>query len=188
MKRIKKFRNFGGGFEKLATYLNGVLKKGADFAEGVWDVTKRESQETKLAFNILRRMLRGEKVLEGEKEFVKRQSGDMIRILPLVAISGLPIPIPITPLLIFLGKKYGFDFLPKDHRQLLVVKIELPEEIRDQLSGLPESGGGFHIVDILLKNNRVLKNRTILNSSKLILNPDEDIKPEDLVEIFGTTD
>ena len=119
MKKIKKFESFNEGIEKITNYINRLLKRGGDFANDVWDATKRESQETKLALEILRRMLKGEEVSDREKEFVKRQSGDLARILPLVAISGLPIPIPITPLLIMLGKKYGFDFLPKDHRDLL---------------------------------------------------------------------
>jgi len=188
MNNIKNFQSFNEGFGKLTDYLNRLLKKGGDFASEVWQVTKRESQETKIAVDILGRMLKGEKVSDKEKYFVKKQSGDLVRILPLVAISGLPIPIPITPLLIILGKKYGFDFLPKDHRGILENQIDLPEDVKSQLDGLPESGMGFHIVDILLKNDRVLKDRTIINSSKLILNIDEDIDPEDIVEIFATTE
>ena len=188
MKNIKNFQSFNEGFGRLSDYLNRLLKKGGDFASEVWQVTKRESQETKIAVEILGRMLKGEKVSDKEKYFVKKQSGDLARILPLVAISGLPIPIPITPLLVVLGKKYGFDFLPKDHRAILENQIDLPESVKLQLDGLPETGMGFHIVDILLKNDRVLKNRTIINSSKLILNPDEDINPEDIVEIFATTE
>ena len=188
MKNIKNFQSFNEGFGRLSDYLNRLLKKGGDFASEVWQVTKRESQETKIAVEILGRMLKGEKVSDKEKYFVKKQSGDLARILPLVAISGLPIPIPITPLLVVLGKKYGFDFLPKDHRAILENQIDLPESVKSQLDGLPETGMGFHIVDILLKNDRVLKNRTIINSSKLILNPDEDINPEDIVEIFATTE
>jgi len=64
-------------------------------------------------------MIKGEEVSEKEKTFLRAQSMDIVRILPLVAISGIPSPLPITPLLIMLGKKYGFDFLPKDHRGLL---------------------------------------------------------------------
>ena len=188
MKNIKNFQSFNEGFGRLSDYLNRLLKKGGDFASEVWQVTKRESQETKIAVEILGRMLKGEKVSDKEKYFVKKQSGDLARILPLVAISGLPIPIPITPLLVVLGKKYGFDFLPKDHRAILENQIDLPESVKSQLDGLPETGMGFHIVDILLKNDRVLKNRTIINSSKLILNPDEDINSEDIVEIFATTE
>jgi hypothetical protein len=183
MKKIKKFDSFNESFGKISTYLNRLIKRGGDFAQDVWDVTKRESQETKLALEILRRMLKGEEVKDTEKQFLKRQSGDLARILPLVAISGLPVPIPLTPLLIVLGKKYGFDFLPKDHRGILNSEIDLSEEIKSQLDGLPESGMGYHTVDIILKNGRVLKNRIIINSSKLVVNPDEDIKTEDIDEV-----
>lgn len=64
-------------------------------------------------------MVKGEEVSDKEKKFLKAQSKDIVKILPLVAIQGIPIPVPITPLLIMLGKKYGFDILPKDHRDLL---------------------------------------------------------------------
>jgi hypothetical protein len=184
MKNIKNFQSFNEGFGKITDYLNSLLKKGGDFAQNVWDATKRESQETKIAVEILGRMLKGEDVSDKEKEFVKKQSGDLARILPLVAISGLPIPIPITPLLIMLGKKYGFDFLPRDHRGILNNVIELTEDVKSQLEGLPETGMGYHVVDVSLKNGRLLRGRTILNSSKLILNPDETISPDEIDEIF----
>jgi hypothetical protein len=186
MKKIKKFQSFNDSFLKISDYLNSILKRGGDFASDVWDATKRESAETKLAVEILGRMIKGEEVSDKEKEFVKKQSGDVVRILPLVAISGLPIPIPITPLLIVLGKKYGFDFLPRDHRKLLNKEIELTPDVISQLDGLPETGMGYHIVDILLKNDRVLKRRTIVNSSVLLLNYDEEIKADDIEEIFST--
>ncbi len=88
-------------------------------ASDVWDATKVEGEETKIALEILSRLIKGEEVSDNEKKFLKEQSKDIARILPLVAISGIPIPVPITPLLIILGKKYGFNFLPKDHRSLL---------------------------------------------------------------------
>lgn len=119
MKRLKKFESFNDGFEKVGNYLNELIKKGGKMASDTWKATKVEGEETKIAINILSRMIKGEDVSENEKKFLKAQSKDIARILPLVAISGIPIPIPITPLLIMLGKKYGFDFLPKDHRGIL---------------------------------------------------------------------
>jgi hypothetical protein len=183
MKKLKKFEAFNEGISKMAFYINYLLKRGGDFAQNVWDVTKREKEETKTAVGIVGRMLRGEEVTDREKEFVKKQSGDLVRILPLVAISGLPIPIPIIPLLIMLGKKYGFDFLPRDHRGILENSIELTDDIKSQLKEIPESGMGYHIVDITLKNGRVLKNRKVINSSKLLLNPDELIEANEIEEI-----
>jgi hypothetical protein len=126
MKKLKNFEAFNEGLGKVGNYLNDLIKKGGKMASDTWEATKRESQETKLAVGILSKMLKGEEVSEKEKSFLKEQSKDIVRILPLVAISGIPIPIPITPLLIMLGKKYGFDFLPKDHRGLLKDDEETP--------------------------------------------------------------
>lgn len=100
-------------------FIKDTLKKGTDFAQDVWTTTKREGVETKIALLILRKMLQNKEVTDGEIKFLKEHSIDLIKILPLVLISGIPIPIPITPLLIVLGKKYGFDFLPKDNRHYL---------------------------------------------------------------------
>lgn len=127
MKKIKKFDTFNEGLEKVGAYLNDLIKRGGKMASDTWAATKVEGEETKIAMNILSRMIKGEEVSEKEKTFLKAQSKDIARILPLVAISGIPIPIPITPLLIMLGKKYGFDFLPKDHRGLL--KDEIDQDI-----------------------------------------------------------
>ena len=96
-----------------------LVKKGTDFAEEFWTATKREGQETKIAIIIIRKMLKGKEVTYGEKEFLKEHSIEMAKLIPLVLISGIPIPVPITPLLIALGKKYDIDILPKDNRHLL---------------------------------------------------------------------
>lgn len=126
MRKIKKFDSFNEGLGKVGAYLNDLIKRGGKMASDTWEATKVEGEETKIAVNILSRMIKGEEVSVKEKLFLKAQSKDIARILPLVAISGIPIPIPITPLLIMLGKKYGFDFLPKDHRGLLKDDETLP--------------------------------------------------------------
>ena len=119
MRKVKNFEAFNEGLEKVGNYLNDLIKKGGKMAADTWEVTKRESQETKIAVGILSKMLKGDEVSEKEKSFLKEQSKDLARIIPLIAVSGIPVPIPITPLLIMLGKKYGFDFMPRDHRGLL---------------------------------------------------------------------
>lgn len=100
-------------------FIKDSLKKGSDFAQDVWVTTKREGLETKLAILILRKMIQNKEVTDGEIKFLKEHSLDLVRILPLVLISGIPIPLPLTPILVVLGKKYGFDFLPKDNRHYL---------------------------------------------------------------------
>ena len=116
MERIQTFENFNN---KVSSYLSNLAKKGGELASSVWSAAKVESQETKIAIDILGKMVKGVKVSDKEKEFLKAQSKDIAKILPLIAIQGIPVPIPITPLLILLGKKYGFDILPKDNRDLL---------------------------------------------------------------------
>jgi hypothetical protein len=119
MKKIKTYEGFSDGVDRISDYINNILKTGGKLAKEVWETTKREGEETKISLEILGRMIKGQEVLEKEKKFIRAHAGDLIRILPLIAIQGIPIPIPITPLLIILGKKYGFDFLPKDNRHLL---------------------------------------------------------------------
>jgi hypothetical protein len=116
---MSRTKSFNDGIEKIGIYLNDLIKKGGKMASDTWEATKVEGEETKIALDILSRMIKGEQVSDKEKKFLRAQSMDVVKILPLVAISGIPIPIPITPLLIMLGKKYGFDFLPKDNRGLL---------------------------------------------------------------------
>ena len=117
MKNVKDFESFNeSGFHN---YIHKILKKGGTLASDVWEATKREGQETKMCVGILSRMVKGEEISDKEKKFLRAQSMDFVKILPLIAIQGIPIPIPITPFLIILGRKYGFDILPKDNRHLL---------------------------------------------------------------------
>lgn len=119
MQNIKSFTKFNEEFGKISDYLSDLVKKGGKMASDTWEATKTEGKETKIAVSILSKMIKGDNVSDKEKLFLKAQSKDLARIIPLVLISGIPIPIPITPLLIVLGKKYGFDFIPKDNRHLL---------------------------------------------------------------------
>lgn len=49
--------------------------------------------------------------------------------------------------------------------------IKLPEEL--SLVNRPESGMGYHIANIFLKNGEVLINHKVINSELLLLNSDE---------------
>ncbi|GEM_PF-5811229 len=48
-------------------------------------------------------------------------------------------------------------------------KILLSDKFTKQLINTPESGMGYHKVDIYLKNGEVLKNKIVLNCSILTL-------------------
>ena len=84
--------------------------------KSVRNTAKRERKETAIAVKILRRYILYREISEDEKRFLKEQSIDIARLLPLVAIQAIPVPIPIAPLLIGLGKKIGIDLIPKEQK------------------------------------------------------------------------
>lgn len=101
---------------RLGDWAKKLYKGGLDFSKSVWKSIKRESKETQDAFKILKKMIQGKDVTIDEKDFLKLQSVDLVKILPLVVIQGLPGAIPITALLVNIGKKYNIDILPNSHK------------------------------------------------------------------------
>ena len=63
-------------------------------------------------------------------------------------------------------------------------KIELDDIFKDQLINAPETGMGYHLVSVRLKNGKVLNDRTILNCSLLVLNEGEKINQSDILDIL----
>jgi len=62
-------------------------------------------------------------------------------------------------------------------------KLRLKEEHVKYLSELPETGMGYQIVNIILVDGRLLKNRIVLNSEFIVLEEDESINPSDIQSI-----
>lgn len=123
MKYIKTYETFthpefDGLDEGLKDFIMQAVNKGKEFAKDVWDATKRESRETREAVNLLAKLMKGETITDVQKAFIKAQAVDLIKVLPVIAISSIPVPIPITPFLVYLGKKVGFDLLPNSHTKV----------------------------------------------------------------------
>lgn len=115
---IKSFREFNSrqiDENLIVDKLKEWFKKGTNLAKDVWEATKRESRETKEALRLIDILVHGEKISDEQEKFLKAQAVDLVKILPLIAIQGIPVPVPITPFLIVLGKKAGFDILPNSH-------------------------------------------------------------------------
>ena len=102
-------------FGDLKGILKSIWSKGGKLTQDVIDGAKREGKETSKLVQLLNKMLHGNSITSDEKTFMKAQGKDLLKVLPLVAIQGIPLPIPITPLLIVLGKKFGFNILPDSH-------------------------------------------------------------------------
>ncbi len=62
-------------------------------------------------------------------------------------------------------------------------KFKIPEKFVHQLVKLPESGMGYQLVKVFLSDGKILRNRKVLNSSLLVLEPDEDISPSEIEKI-----
>lgn len=156
--------------EGAIEWLKKMKGKAIKFGKSVWDGAKREGKETREVFRLLQSVLRGEKISKTQKEFIKAQSVDLVKILPLVAIQGIPIPIPITPLLIMAGKKCGFDFLPNSHTkvkyQFESIEINESELNEDWTSKLKPNEIEMvkGIVEIILQIKDVDNRREVANT------------------------
>ena len=104
-----------GVVQNLKDTLKSIWSKGGKLTQDIIDGAKREGKETLKLIQLLNKMLHGDSITYDEKTFMKAQGKDLLKVLPLVAIQGIPLPIPITPLLLVLGKKFGFNILPNSH-------------------------------------------------------------------------
>lgn len=63
-------------------------------------------------------------------------------------------------------------------------KIKLLQKHINILENLPEQGMGYQIVDITLKDGKILKERIVINSTYLQLEENEKINPNEIEEII----
>jgi hypothetical protein len=61
--------------------------------------------------------------------------------------------------------------------------LQLPNKWVNHLLKLPETGVGYQLVKIFLKNGKVLHNNKVINGSVLILPPEEKIHKDEIVKI-----
>lgn len=66
-------------------------------------------------------------------------------------------------------------------------KIVLTDELTKQLVNTPESGMGYHRVDIYMRNGEVLKNKIVLNCSILTLESSIKINVDEIEKISPST-
>jgi hypothetical protein len=108
-RRVKKVYSDINNFK-----VKNALNWGRRYKDKLILLGKREALETKEAINILIKMISNKKVTDNEKELLRRQSIDILKI-----ISTAALPLPITAILVALGKKYNFEIFPADHKELL---------------------------------------------------------------------
>jgi hypothetical protein len=62
-------------------------------------------------------------------------------------------------------------------------KLLLPDKFINQLIALPETGMGYQLVKVVLKNGLILSKHKVFNSSLLQLEADEDILQNEIERI-----
>lgn len=62
-------------------------------------------------------------------------------------------------------------------------KVALPKKIVDILVNTPESGMGYHVVTIKLKNGELLFDRKVINCTYLLLTENENITKENILAV-----
>ncbi len=98
--------------EKVLLWLDKSLKWIHTNWEDLKIATNREKKETIVAMMILRKIIAGEEISDYQKRFLKAQIGDIIKILFHISLKFIPLPIPLSAIAIFLGKKLGVNVLP----------------------------------------------------------------------------
>ena len=99
--------------------ISKTIKTSSDGVRAVLEIIATESDETRRSVLIVLKFFHRGRISNNEKMFLKAHSKDLLRILPHVLIKFIPVPIPLTPILLILGKKLGIDLIPKDNRHLL---------------------------------------------------------------------
>lgn len=61
--------------------------------------------------------------------------------------------------------------------------LHLSEKWIAILLNLPEKGMGYHLVNVILKNGKILKKHKVLNSSLLVLEENENVNINDIEKI-----
>jgi len=100
----------------ISTINEGKLKdKLKSFISKVKEVTKREGKETGQLLGLLYKIVvKKHKPSPEEKKFMKGQSLDLGKLAIMGALQLIPGSTAITPLVVGLGKKYGFNVLPSE--------------------------------------------------------------------------
>lgn len=61
--------------------------------------------------------------------------------------------------------------------------LQLPDKWINFLINLPETGMGYQLVRVILKNGKVLRNHKVLNGSLLLLEKNERLTRDDIAMV-----
>jgi len=82
--------------EKIKSYVKDKKSDMVDSWNTFTSIARREGKETAKAANIIGKLLSREKVSKEEKEFLKKQSGDIAKIVTVMSLGAVSMVIPIA--------------------------------------------------------------------------------------------
>jgi hypothetical protein len=182
---------------------DGILKKVLSKFKDIKNLATSEIKETQALTRILTHAVKSytknrEFDLNSEdREFIKGQSGDLIRGLILTIVSIIPIPIPLTPFLILFGKKIGLDLSPKKHEipdkgkskkdkleEIKKINILVTEEQYQSLNELAKKYD--NVVQKLCKNQKENKPFCDLLAMREKLSEDDKVSLDVSIEVLDS--
>lgn len=131
MEHLNTYRQFENIFtDYIRTKSIKLFNDTLDISKQAFKFAKREGRENYLALKILNKMIKGKDVSDKEKLFFKHQARDLMKLLPIIAIQGLPGgSVAITPILYKIEDKYNISIFPKENEHIL-------KEFKDYLSSI----------------------------------------------------
>jgi Zn-dependent metalloprotease len=106
---------------KIKNYKKFSISKTRNKFNNSWksfvNIAKVETEETGELILLLKRSLNGKKLTDSEVKYIKKQSGDIAKIVGIMAMGSVSMVIPIA--LNKALKKWNIDIMPKDHRHFL---------------------------------------------------------------------
>jgi ribosomal protein S18 acetylase RimI-like enzyme len=155
--RLKKMEDEAKKDLNLDESLSAKIQKGFN---KIKDISKREGKASIVLFKLLSRAAisyaktKDFNLSDEEKTFMRGQSKNIARITPLILVQAVPLPIPISPFLILLGKKIGIDLVPKEQQIPTSVKEETTKSFIKRLFresvdlSVKEKSGDEHTFEI----------------------------------------
>ena len=113
--KIKDYKKFTKGRKKIKDSWDNFI-----------NISKREIDQTGKLADLLKKALRGEKLTDSEVRYIKSQSGNIGKIIGIMAMGSVSMVIPIA--LNKALKKWNIDIMPKDNRHLLDKKLKEESE------------------------------------------------------------
>lgn len=115
MKKIERYKRFHDRKKRIRNSWNNFI-----------NISKREVDQTGKLIETVKKSIEGHELSSDELKFIKSQSGNIAKIIGIMAMGSVSMVIPIA--LNKALKKWNIDIMPKDNRHFLDKKLKEEDE------------------------------------------------------------